>query len=270
MIDRKELLNIRISPFDEETECLYFGYNTIDHFTIRYLYKVMFWRYYEKLSQKYDWGITVETCSVVLTDNIISEDAYQDDFYILVNENYQLLLSVANRFGWEISVIEVDPDAPSFEEYGNGKTSLETFLNFFKEMPENEKCFFLSCSNVFKDTGVMDGPGEIWVLNHPKLGQYLKFRNENMDRVKELFEEEDKKIMELVGWLGHPLFLQFSENYKQEEDRFLAAFACGYGMGGEVELYYLTPQWVIGSFVTYELLLHAEQIFKYYGIGMEE
>lgn len=263
MTDKKELLNVRLSPFDEETECLYFGYNAINHYTIRYLYNVMLWRYYERLSQKYDWGIEVETCNADLTNAIILEDAYYDDFYTLVEANYRLLSSIANRFGWELYAVEVDPDNPLCEKYSKGEISLETLLNTFEEMCENDKKVFLSCEDAFQDIGVMDGPGEIWVISHPKLGRYLQFRKENMVRIKELFEEEDKKIMELVDWLRHPLFLQFGKHYKWEEGRFLAAFACGYGMGGEIDFYYLTPQWLIGSFVTYELLLHAEQIFKY-------
>ena len=31
----------------------------------------------------------------------------------------------------------------------------------------------------------------------------------------------------------------------------------------DFDLEYLTPEWVIGSFVMYELLLHAEEIFQY-------
>lgn len=263
MTDKKEFLNVRISPLDEKTEYLYYGYNAINYFTIRYLYKVMLWRYYEKLSQRYDWGIEVETCSADLTNDTILEDAYDDDFYTLADANYRLLSSVAERFGWELCTVEVDPDDPLYEKYSKKETSFEEFLNTFEEMPENDKRIFLSCKDVFEDIGIMESPGEIWVFIHPKLGQYLKFRDENMALVKELFEEEDKKIMELMGWLRHPLFLQFSEHYKREGDKFLVTFACGYGMDRDIDLHYLSPQWVIGSFVTYELLLHADQIFKY-------
>ena len=270
MIDKTELLNVGISPFEDSTENLYYGYNRIRCFTIQYLYKVMLWRYYEKLSKKYDWGIEIESCSVILESNTISEDAYIDDFYTLVNANFKLLLSIVKRFGWEMTVVEVDPDDPSFKEYSNKEGDLKAFLNTYKEMPENEKELLLSYQEIFQDIGVMDETSDVWVLYLPKLGRYLKFRNENMERVKELFQEEDKRIMELVDYLGHPLFYQFEKNYKQEEDRFLVAFICGYGMGGEIDLHYLTPQWVIGSFVTYELLLHAEQIFGYHGIEMEE
>ncbi len=263
MIDKKELLGIRISPFDKKAENLYFGYYTMTTYTIQYLYKVMLWRYYEKMSQKYNWGIEVEADSVDFMNHTIMEDIYGDDFYTLVEANYQLLLSIVNRFGWEISVAEVDPDDSLFEKYVKQEIDLEAFLNSDKALLENERELLLSYHEIFQDISVMDSISNIWVLRHPKLGRYLKFREENKDHVKELFEEEDKKIMELVDYLGHPLFLQFDENYKREGDRFLAAFVCGFGMDGEIDFNYLTPQWVIGSFITYELLLHAERIFGY-------
>lgn len=263
MIDRKELLQIRTSPLDEWIENIYFAYRTICHLSIRYLYMVMLWRYYEMLSQKYDWNIEVETCSIVLTADMIREDTLQDEFYYLCNANRQLLLSVAERFGWETAIASIDPEEETYEEYKEGRDSLETFLSTYDELTENEKRIFLSYSDIFQGMDYLEGACEIWVLEHPKLGRYLKFRDENMAQVEQLFKEEDKKIMELVKWLGHPLFLQFDENYKREGDRFLAAFICGYGWDGEVELYYLTPEWVISSFVVYELLLHAEQIFGY-------
>ncbi len=263
MIDKKELLGIRISPFDKKAENLYIGYYTMSSYTVQYLYKVMLWRYYEKLSQKYNWGIEVEADSVDFMNHIILEDTYGDDFYTLVEANYRLLLSIVNRFGWEISVVEVDPDDLSFEKYGRQEIDLEAFLNSYKALPENERGLLLSYHEIFRDISVMDSISNIWVLHHPKLGRYLKFRDENKEHVKDIFDEEDKKIMELVVYLGHPLFLQFDENYKREGDRFLAAFVCGYGMDGEIDLNYLAPQWVIGSFITYELLLHAERIFGY-------
>lgn len=263
MIDRKELLQVRISPFDSWTESLYFSYDMISKYTIRHLLRVMLWRYYEKLSQKYDWGIEMETCSAALTATTIWEDEQEEELCYLPEANAQLMQSVADRFGWKTSVVLVEYEDEAYLRYQDGRDSLKTFLNTYVRMDEDEKQLFLSFESIFQSMFFLEDNIEIRVLKHSKLGNYLKFRTKNMSQVNTFFQEEDQKIMELLEYLGHPLFIQFNRNWKQEGDEFLAAFICGYTDEMDIDLSYLTPEWVIGSFVVYELLLHAEQIFGY-------
>ena len=84
-----------------------------------------------------------------------------------------------------------------------------------------------------------------------------------MEEIERVFKEEDERIMYLVDWVGHPLFMQFARNQKQEGNNFYAAFICGFNGEFEIDIYYLLPEWVIGCFVVYELLLHAEELFRY-------
>ena len=81
------------------------------------------------------------------------------------------------------------------------------------------------------------------------------------------FKEEDERIMYLLDWVGHPLYMQFDCNHMLGESAYYAAFLCGYNGEFEIDMYYLSPEWVIGCFVVHELLLHAERLFRYQVTG---
>lgn len=264
MIDRKELLQINFSPFSEWVQQWYYAYEVPCHFTMRYSLMVMFCRYYDALNKKYHWDIEIETFREILTPEKILDDEDCDDFFNIYNVGKELLLKVGKRFGWNIADIYIDTERnPAFDEFHDGKMDLRTFLDIYDQLDPEEKRIFMSYENIFGETRGLEGECEVCVLEHPKLGKYLEFRKSNMKQIRKKFKEEDERIMSLLDWISHPLFLQFDRNEKQEGDCYYAAFVCGFNGEFETDIYYLTSEWIIGSFVVYELLLHAEQIFQY-------
>lgn len=265
MIDRKELLQIELSPFSEWVQHLYYAYEAPCIFSVRYLYMVMFCRYYEALSQKYQWGIEIETFRTVLTSRMIKdEDNGCDNFFYLYNVGRNLLFTVGRRFGWTIADVFIELDHnQALDDWKSDSISLAAFLDTYDQLTPDEKRIFLAYEGIFDEIVDMQGECEVCVMENPKLGQYLAYRESHMEEIEREFKAEDERIMYLVDWIGHPLFMQFTRNQKQEGDNYYAAFTCGFNGEYEMDMYYLSPEWIIGSFVVYELLLHAEQLFQY-------
>ena len=266
MIDRKELLQIELSPFSEWVQCMYYAYEAPCIFSVRYLYMVMFCRYYEALSRKYHWNIEIETFRTILTAEMIRDEheGCCDSFFELYNVGKSLLLEVGKRFGWTIADIFIDLDRNEvFDEWKNECISLTAFLDTYDQITTDEKRIFLAYKEVFDEIVGLEGECEVCVMENPKLGQYLAYRESHMEEIESMFKEEDERIIYLVDWVGHPLFMQFARNQKREGNNFYAAFICGFNGEFEIDIYYLLPEWVIGCFVIYELLLHAEQLFQY-------
>lgn len=270
MIDRKELLQIELSPFSQWVQQLYYAYEAPCIFSVRYLYMVMFCRYYEALNQKYQWDIEIETFRTVLTAKMIrdEDDDGCDNFFQLYHVGKELLLTVGKRFGWTIADIVIDLDRnQALEEWKNEDISLSGFLDTYDQISADEKRIFLAYEEIFDEITVMEGECEICVMENQKLGQYLTYRETHMEEIERAFKAEDERIMEVIDWICHPLFIQFDRNQKQKGNNYYAAFTCGFNGEFEIDMYYLSPEWVIGCFIVYELLLHAEQIFQYQVAG---
>ncbi len=270
MIDRKELLRINLSPFSEWVQHLYYAYEAPCFFAVRYLYMVMFCRYYEALNQKYQWNVEIQTFRTVLTAKMIrdEDDDDCDNFFELYNVGKNLLKTVGERFGWKIANIIVDLDRNSvFDEWKSENISLPAFLDVYDQISADEKRIFLVYEEIFDDIKALEGECEVCVMENRKLGQYLIYRESHMEEIERLFKKEDERIMYLLEWIGHPLFIQFDRNQKQEGDNYYVAFTCGFNGEFEIDMYYLSPEWVIGCFVIHELLLHAERLFQYQVAG---
>ena len=80
MIDRSELLQVELFPFSDGTLFRYFSHQGRATWTVRYLHMVMIQRYYDMLSQKYDWNVEIPTYNESLTSQTIARDLLEENF----------------------------------------------------------------------------------------------------------------------------------------------------------------------------------------------
>lgn len=262
MMDRKTLLEIDPFPFSEEVLDEYIAFEGPDDPTVRYLYLVMMCRYYEKMCREYDWQAETPTPREILSKKAMDDEMREDECcQLILDINYCLMGYIGKYFGWEVAELLIDAGFDTaYEEYKDGSISLDDFLKASGMERPAARSLFSAYAEILDEAEMMEGRCDIFVLGSRKLGRYLQFRDHHMEEVKNKYKAEDERIEELLQYLGHPLAVQAAEHYKRENGYFLAAFICGFNGAYEFDLYYLNPAWIIGSFVVFGLLSHAERL----------